>query len=71
MAEDVVKVTFNLPESELNTLKRLASANNTTVTSILRSAIALEDYVQGEKQQGGKILVEKSDKTVREVVFRR
>jgi hypothetical protein len=40
------------------------------MTEAVRIAIKTEDYIEQQIESGGKILIEKPDKTMREVVFR-
>ena len=44
--EPIVKASFNLPESELNGLKRLADRRSTSATQVLRQAIESELFIQ-------------------------
>jgi predicted transcriptional regulator len=63
------KLTVNLPEGVLAELKRLAELRNTTITSTLRRAIATESFVTQELESGGKLLIQKPDATIREIVI--
>jgi predicted DNA-binding protein len=66
-----VKVTVNLPEETVEQLKVVAKERGISMTQVLREAIATQAYVDEQIKDGGKILVEKSDrKTIRELVFR-
>ena len=67
--EPIVKASFNLPESELNVLKRLADRRSTSATQVLRQAIASELFIQDLAERGAKLLVQDSDKTIQQVVF--
>jgi predicted transcriptional regulator len=67
--EEIAKVTFKLPESDLATLKQLAARKHTSVTAILRSAIATERFIDEEVSQGSKVLIDRNG-TVRELVIR-
>lgn len=51
-------------------LESLAESQGITQTEALRKAIATEAYIQREISEGSKILVQKADKEIREVVFR-
>lgn len=64
------KATFNLPNEDITELKRLAALRGTTVTAVLRQAIATEAFVNNELQNGSKLLVEKPDGRLRELVFK-
>ena len=65
-----VKVTVNLPEATVEALKQIASARGTTVTEALRQIIENQRYLYQAIQQGSKILVEKPDREIRELVMR-
>jgi len=65
----VVKVSFNLPEDELEQLRELADARRVSVTQALRQAIATEWFL-ADQPDGSKVLIESPDGRVREVVFR-
>jgi predicted RNase H-like HicB family nuclease len=57
----------------LDTIKKLdmiASRHGITMTDAIRRAIATEAYIESEIQEDNKILIQKSDNTLREVVFR-
>ena len=69
MADDVTKLTVNLPASVAQALKTMASERNTTVTEVLKSAIGTEKFISESVQSGSKVLVEKSPGNVRELVF--
>lgn len=65
-----VKVSMNLLQSDVDALKRLASARGTTVTDIVRQAIAVEKYLFESQQKGEKVLIEDRDKQIRELVMK-
>jgi predicted transcriptional regulator len=65
-----VKLSVNLPEETVTNLRELAEKRGITLTEALRRAIANEHFLEDEVKSGGKVLVEKPDKTVREIVFR-
>lgn len=68
MSEEVVKVTVTLPAAQVQKLRRLAQITNTSEAEVLNAAISLKDYVETEQLKGGKLLVEKPDRTFREVI---
>lgn len=68
--EKVIKMSVNLPEEAIDVLRNLASERGVTVTEVLRHAIGLEKYFDQVQKDQGKILVEKSDGEIRELVFR-
>jgi predicted transcriptional regulator len=65
----MTKVSLNLPEEDVEVLRQLAEKRKTTLTQVLRRAIASENYFDEEVAKGAKILLEKDDR-LREVVFR-
>lgn len=64
------KVNVSLSNDVLEKLKAIASELDVSMTEAIRIAIKTESYIQQEIGKGGKILVEKPDKTFREIVFR-
>jgi hypothetical protein len=65
-----VKVSYNLPQVDIDALKELADWRNTTATEALRGAIATEHYIREAARHGARVLIEDSDKQLRELVFR-
>ena len=65
-----VKLSVNLPEDTVSKLREIAEKRGITLTEALRRAISHERFLEDEVENGGKVLVEKPDKTVREIVFR-
>jgi hypothetical protein len=59
-----------LPLDTIKKLDQIASRHGITMTDAIRRAIATEAYIESEIQQDSKILIQKSDNTLREVVFR-
>ena len=74
MAEQVeagrVKLTVNLPEREMAVLRRIADRRDITLTDAVRRAIAMEQFIEEVERQGGKLLVEQPDRTIRQLVLR-
>ena len=64
-----VKVTVNLPEDAVAFLKEYAEGRGITMTEALRRLISNENYLVQEVEDGGKVLIEKKDKTLRELVL--
>lgn len=62
-----VNVNFSEPVYEM--LDRLAKRRGTTMAEILRDAIALEAWVDEEREKGGRVLVERNGE-VRELLLR-
>lgn len=64
------KLTVNLTDEALTALRELAAKRGVTLGQALGQAIASEKFLQDEVSKGGKVLIEKPDQTVREVVLR-
>jgi hypothetical protein len=66
----VVKTTVNLPPDAIEALRELANARRTSVADIIRRAIWMEKYLHDATKEGGKILIEEKDKTIKQLVLR-
>jgi predicted transcriptional regulator len=64
-----VKVSFNLSQEVLTALQTLARKRNVSMTEVLRHAIGTWKYVNDVHEAGGKLLIERADGSVREVIF--
>jgi hypothetical protein len=64
------RMSITLSSDAAKWLELLAESQGITQTEALRKAIATEAYIQKEIAEGSKILVQKADKEIREVVFR-
>lgn len=64
-----VRTTLNLPAEAVSALHELAEARNTTFTEVIRRALSLEKYVLEATRDGGRILIEDADKTLKQLVF--
>lgn len=64
------RVSVSLPLDTIEKLDAIASRHGITMTDAIRRAIATEAYIDSEIQEDSKILIQKSDNTLREVVFR-
>ena len=72
MASDdpIVKVTFNLFQSEWTRLEALAKERGVTVTDAIRQAIANEAFLRQQlKQNGRKLLFELPDKRYEQITL--
>jgi hypothetical protein len=67
----VKKASFNLPDEELDQLRKLAAERKVSVTQALRQAIADSSFLQEQVREKSKLLVERNDGTVREVAIHR
>lgn len=65
----IVKLTVNLPSSDVDTLGRLARKYDTTRTNALRMCIATQRFLEDEREDGGRLLIQKGNEA-REIVFR-
>lgn len=64
------RVSVSLPLETIEKLDQIASRHGITMTDAIRRAIATEAYIEQEIQQDSKILIQKADNTLREIVFR-
>lgn len=67
---EIIKVIVNLSKEVIDAWKEIATDRGTTMTEVLRQAIAAEYYIWKERSAGGKILVEKKSGEIREIVFK-
>jgi len=65
-----VKLTVNLPEREMQMLRKIANRRDISLTDAVRRAIAMEQLVEEVNQEGGKLLVERSDRSIQQLVLR-
>lgn len=66
----VHRVSVNFSEGAWIDLNRLSEDRGKTKAEILRDAIALERWFHDERLQGGRLLVERADGELREVIPR-
>jgi hypothetical protein len=66
----IKRMTISLSEDTANMLKHLADSQAITQNEVIRRALASEFYLKKEQESGSTILVQKSNKEIREVVFR-
>jgi predicted transcriptional regulator len=62
------RVNVNFSDDAYRALKEIASSRDKTISEVLRDAIALEQWYESTKQEGGRVIVELEDGRVREVV---
>jgi predicted transcriptional regulator len=65
-----VKLSVNLPDETVELLKKLAEKRGTTMTQVLKEAVATENFLDNETRQGKKILIEEPDKTLHRLIFK-
>ncbi|MBD1844548.1 ribbon-helix-helix protein, CopG family [Cyanobacteria bacterium FACHB-63] len=64
------RMSISLPADIAEMLEVLTSHQGISQNEAIRKAIATEAYVYKERMQGSKVLLQKSDGEIREVVFR-
>jgi predicted transcriptional regulator len=64
-----VKMSVNLPDEAVDSLRQIAAKNGITLTAALRQAISNEKFLEDELQNDAKLLIEDKNKAVRQVVF--
>ena len=64
------RVSISLPLDTIAKLDQIASRHKITMTDAIRRAIATEAYINSEIQNNSKILIQKSDNSLIEVVFK-
>jgi len=64
------RLSISLSDDAANLLEFLAQSQGITQNEALRRAIATEAYLLEERTQGTKVLLQKSDRELREVLFR-
>ncbi len=64
------RLSISLSDDAANLLEFLAQTQGITQNEALRRAIATEAYLLQERMQGTKVLLQKPDKEIREVLFR-
>lgn len=62
------RVNVNVSDDTYKTLKEIARSKDKTISEVLRDAIALEQWYEDTKREGGRLIVELQDGRVREVV---
>lgn len=64
------RLSFNLSDELIETLRQMADRNDTTMTEVLKRAIAVQKFLDDQKSQGNTILVEDPEaRTQRELVL--
>jgi hypothetical protein len=65
------KVTFNLPDEEVEMLRSMANRRRKTMTEVLRGALRNEQFFEEQENAGGTILVQDADKSMSRIRFTR
>lgn len=63
------RTSITLPPQGIAALAELARRRHTTMSDVVQRALGLEALLRKEVEQGGKVLIQKKDKTYREIVF--
>lgn len=66
----VKRMSVSLPADIAGLLEFLADVQGVSQNEALRKAIATEAYLQQEIREGSTVLIQKSNKDIKEVVFR-
>ena len=64
------RVSVSLPLNTIEQLDQIARRHGITMTDAIRRAVATEAYLDNEIQENSKILIQKSDNSLIEVIFR-
>jgi hypothetical protein len=67
----VVKTTVNLPKETLEAAKALAAERNASVSDVIKAALDFDVFVTKATKTGEKLLLETTDKTLRQLVILR
>jgi metal-responsive CopG/Arc/MetJ family transcriptional regulator len=67
---NIKRMTISLNDETAEMLDYLATSQGISQNEALRRAIATEKYLKEELQSGNRILVQKSNNEIRELVFR-
>jgi predicted transcriptional regulator len=62
------RVNVNFSDDAYEALKEIAHNRDKTISEVLRDAIALEQWYEDTKREGGRVLVEREDGQLREIV---
>ena len=65
---ETVKVTLNLPEDLVNRLKEVSAKRNISMTEAIRRGLETDMFLSEEESAGSKILVEKKDNKIVQLV---
>ena len=71
MGSPVVKTSVNLPQDAVDALRKMAAKRGTTMADVLRQAISTEKFLDETTSNGGKVLIEENDKSMRQLLIRR
>ena len=66
----IKRMTISLPEDVVQMLEKLSDSQGVTQNEAIRRAIATESYLKDELEKGSTLLIQKSNRDIREIVFR-
>lgn len=69
-AAEPKRMSISLTSDVVEQLRYLSETQGVSQNEAIRKAIATETYFLKERQTGGTVLIQKSDKQIREVIFR-
>ncbi len=64
------RVNVHFSDEVYQELTRIAQERGTTLSDVLRDAVTLERYVNDTRREGGRLLVEKRNGEMRELLVR-
>lgn len=64
------RLSISLSADAAELLESLSEEQGVSLSEVIRRALATEAYIQREIQQGSRILIQKADEQIREVIFR-
>jgi hypothetical protein len=70
MEKKIYKTSVNLPQESVDALKEIAQQKGMTLSEALRQAISTEKFFQDTQSQGGKILTQLPDGSIRQILKR-
>jgi hypothetical protein len=62
------RVNVNFSDDAYQALREIARSRDKSISEVLRDAIALEQWYDSTKREGGRVIVELEDGRVREIV---
>lgn len=68
--QPVRRVNVNFSEEIYAQLTKIAEERGKTLSDVLRDAVTLETYAAETRRQNGRLLVEKADGEIRELLVR-
>lgn len=66
----MIKLSVNLSSEVVKALRTLAKKRGVTMTEVIRQAIGTEKFLDEVTENGGKILIESKNGSLRQIVMR-